>query len=134
MREKVYVEILNPNDHIDLNSITKRVVVDDTTGALVIYLGVVKGTKDDKTVQELFFKEEPDSLKKLKDCVEEAVKGFNIKSAYVAHYNGSRRPGEPIMVIAVSSENRENAIEATRAIVNSIKAFEPLTKKEIFLK
>ncbi len=134
MREKVHVEILNPDDHIDLDSVVKKIVVDDTTGALVIYLGIVKRTKDGKTVQELFFKEEPDSLKKLRGCVEEAIKGFNVKFVYVAHYSGSRRPGEPIMLIAVSSEDRENAIGAVKAIVNSIKAFEPLTKEEMFLK
>ena len=133
MKEKVYVEILNPSDRIDLNEITKKVMIADTIGSIVVYLGIVKGTKNNRSVRELFFVKKSESLKRLKDCVKEAVEKFDVKSVYVAHYSGSRRPGEPIMVIAISSKNRENAIGAVKAIVDSIKTLEPLTKKEIFL-
>ena len=132
MKQKVHVEILDPNESFNINTIGEKLVITESTGAITLYLGIVKKNKEGKITHGLFFKKTPESLSRLEKCVKSAIEKIKVDSVYVAHYTGLRKPGDLIMVIAASSEKREDSIEAIRAIVDSIKASEPLYKRELF--
>ena len=68
--------------------------------------------------------------KYLSDIVTKAIKKFNIIDGLVIHRVGLLFPTDPIVLVATWSEHRDNAFNATREIMESLKAQAPFWKKE----
>ena len=68
--------------------------------------------------------------KYLTKIVDDAIKKHKIFDGLVIHRVGELRPTDPIVVVATWSEHRENAFDATREIMESLKSEAPLWKKE----
>tara|TARA_B100000214_G_scaffold292304_1_gene222025 strand:+ start:227 stop:694 length:468 start_codon:yes stop_codon:yes gene_type:complete len=100
-------------------------------GASSIFLGTVRDFNDDEKVESLFLEHYPDMTEKyLTKIVDDAIKKHKIFDGLVIHRVGELRPTDPIVVVATWSEHRENAFDATREIMESLKSEAPLWKKE----
>ena len=96
-----------------------------------IFLGTVRDFNDDEKVESLFLEHYPDMTEKyLTKIVDDAIKKHKIFDGLVIHRVGELRPTDPIVVVATWSEHRENAFDATREIMESLKSEAPLWKKE----
>ncbi len=100
-------------------------------GASSVFLGTVRDFNDDEIVESLFLEHYPDMTEKyLSKIVEDAIKKHKIFDGLVIHRVGELKPTDPIVIVATWSEHRDNAFNATREIMESLKSEAPFWKKE----
>ena len=66
----------------------------------------------------------------LEKIAEDATNKFKIIDSIVLHRVGLVNPSDPIVLVACWSEHRDDAFEATRQIMESLKKEAPFWKKE----
>jgi len=99
-------------------------------GAIVIFLGVVKGVVDGKKVFKLKYEAyEPLASRTLKKIVREESKGVGEVRVY--HRVGVLTPGEPAVYIFVRAGSRVKAFETTRKVLERVKHEVPIYKLEV---
>ena len=100
-------------------------------GATSVFVGTVRDFNDDEEVQNMELEHYPGMTEKyLEDMVNAAIKKYNIIDGLVIHRVGLLEPTDPIVIVATWSEHRENAFNATRDIMEALKAQAPFWKKE----
>ena len=66
----------------------------------------------------------------LEKISENAIKKYKIIDTIILHRVGLVSPSDPIVLVATWSEHREDAFEATREIMETLKSEAPFWKKE----
>jgi len=101
------------------------------SGAIVSFLGTVKGVVEDSKVDSLTVESYEDmALKKMTDLKDEAMKRFGVAEVTIVHRVGHLKPTDNIVFIAVSSPHRQQAFEACRWVIDELKKSVPFWKKE----
>ncbi len=110
----------------------KNVLLNDSRiGATSVFVGTVRDFNDNEEVENMELEHYPGMTEKyLEDMVNSAIKKYNIIDGLVIHRVGLLEPTDPIVVVATWSEHRENAFNATRDIMEALKAQAPFWKKE----
>jgi len=100
-------------------------------GALVIFIGFVKGKVDGKEVKELEYEAyEPYASKILAKIAEEGMKEEGVGEVRIYHRTGSLKPKDPTVYILVSAVNRERAFHLARNLIERVKRETPIFKLE----
>jgi molybdopterin synthase catalytic subunit len=100
-------------------------------GASSVFLGTMRDFNDDDGIDSMELEHYPGMTEKyLSDIVAKAIKKFNIIDGLVIHRVGLLFPTDPIVLVATWSEHRDNAFNATREIMESLKEQAPFWKKE----
>ena len=100
-------------------------------GASSVFLGTMRDFNDDEEVESMELEHyEGMTEKYLSDIVDKAIKKHKIIDGLVIHRIGVLKPTDPIVVVATWSEHRDNAFNATREIMESLKSDAPFWKKE----
>jgi len=100
-------------------------------GASSVFLGTMKDFNDDEEVESMELEHyEGMTEKYLSDIVDAAIKKHKIIDGLVIHRIGVLKPTDPIVVVVTWAENRDNAFNATREIMESLKSDAPFWKKE----
>ena len=100
-------------------------------GASSVFLGTMRDFNGDDDIDSMELEHYPGMTEKyLSDIVTKAIKKFNIIDGLVIHRVGLLCPTDPIVLVATWSEHRDNAFNATREIMESLKAQAPFWKKE----
>jgi molybdopterin synthase catalytic subunit len=97
-------------------------------GAILTYLGTVREFPEGAGLK---FKDNKNAVQKLEKIRERAISRFDIKDVAIIHRVGFLSVSEGILLIAVSASHREPAFLAVRDIVDGIKDFHKLWKKEV---
>ena len=128
------IEIMNEkfNPWEALVDYKKNVLLNDSRiGATSVFVGTVRDFNDNEEVENMELEYYPGMTEKyLEDMVNSAIKKYNIIDGLVIHRVGLLEPTDPIVVVATWSEHRENAFNATRDIMEALKAQAPFWKKE----
>ena len=128
------IEIMNAkfNPWEALVDYKKNVLLNDSRiGATSVFVGTVRDFNDNEEVENMELEHYPGMTEKyLEDMVNSAIKKYNIIDGLVIHRVGLLEPTDPIVVVATWSEHRENAFNATRDIMEALKAQAPFWKKE----
>ncbi len=98
------------------------------SGAVVFFVGVVK-PKGGK-VKELVYELHPKFKEFVERILEEELKRCGGNDAVVIQYSGPRKVGEITLIIAASSESREQAFCVVRNVLERIKHEAPVWKLE----
>lgn len=105
---------------------------DERAGAVVMFLGVVKGYNEGMRVNKLYIEAYKEMAKaKLQEIRDEAIGRFGIIDATIIHRVGLMMPGDNIVVIGVSAISRKEGFEACSWILEKLKKEAPFWKKEI---
>mgnify|MGYP000556036787 FL=1 len=100
-------------------------------GASSVFLGTMRDFNDDEEVESMELEHyEGMTEKYLSNIVDAAIKKHKIIDGLVIHRIGVLKPSDPIVVVATWSEHRDNAFNATREIMESLKSDAPFWKKE----
>jgi len=100
-------------------------------GASSVFLGTMRDFNDDEEVESMELEHyEGMTEKYLSNIVDAAIKKHKIIDGLVIHRIGVLKPTDPIVVVATWSEHRDNAFNATREIMESLKSDAPFWKKE----
>jgi molybdopterin synthase catalytic subunit len=105
----------------------------DDSGAVVLFLGVVRNNSLGRRVLYLEYDAYPEMAeRKLWEVAEDAVARWPITDVAIGHRTGRLEIGETSLLVAVSSPHRHDAFAACHHIVNRIKEVVPIWKKEVW--
>ena len=100
-------------------------------GACSVFLGTMRDINSGDKIKSMELQHYPDMTEKyLEKIVESATNKFKIIDCIVLHRVGFVNPSDPIVLVATWSQHREDAFEATRQIMESLKNEAPFWKKE----
>ncbi len=100
-------------------------------GAVVTFIGQIRDHDPDASgqVERLEYEAHPDAEAILTRIVAE-VEADGIRVA-VSHRTGSVEVGEPALIACVASAHRDQAYEASRELIERIKAEVPIWKRQV---
>jgi len=104
----------------------------DEIGAIVVFVGVVRGTRRDEKVLRLEYEaHETLARRVMKDMLLDVKATYGIIDAVVEHRTGDVPVGEDVMYVLVASKHREEGLRALTEMVERVKHEVPIWKKEI---
>ena len=117
---------------IDINGLRKR-VQDPQAGAVLIFCGDVRNHSQKQDVSFLEYEaHESMAIKQIKIIIEKAQQKWKMHKVEVIHRLGKLEVTDCSIAIAVSTSHRNEAYEASRYIIDTIKHSVPIWKKEYF--
>jgi molybdopterin synthase catalytic subunit len=117
----------------DLNAlITEMRETSKEVGAVVVFVGVVRGTHKDEKVLHLEYEAHEDlAPAKMKKIIDDLKAKHGIIDAVVEHRTGTVQVGEEVMYVLVASKHRQEAFQALIELVDRVKHEVPIWKKEV---
>ena len=102
-------------------------------GALVSFIGSVRGETNNGKVKKLFIEHYKNMAEKIiyKTALN-AEKKWNLDYCYIIHRYGTLKAGESIVMVITCSKHRKEAYAANQYIIDRLKINAPFWKKEIF--
>jgi len=105
----------------------------DESGAVAVFLGVVRDNTDGKRVLHLEYDAYPEmATKVMREIADEARQRWPVTDVAIAHRTGRLEIGETSLLVAVSSPHRKEAFEACHWLVDRLKEKAPIWKKEVW--
>ncbi len=106
-------------------------VGDASDGAVLLFLGVVRNHADERPVRGMRYEAYREMAEReLAAILGEAAERLGTDRIAVVHRTGELSIGEPSVAIAVSSPHRAEAYDASRFVIEAIKARLPVWKHE----
>ena len=117
---------------IDHAALTER-VRSNLAGAVCTFLGTVREMIGDRRTASLDYEAYPEmALAKMAELEDEARRRWPIQDAALVHRVGHLELGEISVVVAVSCPHRDQAFEACRWLIDTLKEVVPIWKKEVW--
>lgn len=117
---------------IDHAALTER-VRSNLAGAVCTFLGTVREMTGDRRTASLDYEAYPEmALKKLEELEAEARRRWPVIEAAIVHRVGHLDLGEVCVVVAVSCPHRDQAFDACRWLIDTLKEVVPIWKKEVW--
>jgi molybdopterin synthase catalytic subunit len=127
---KSIVQIVH--EPIDENALSDW-VWSPSVGAEVKFLGKVRNHNARKKVTSIEYSAYDEmAVKEMKNIIQKAFKAFPIEKAAFVHRVGSLTIGDVAVAVFVSSSHRKEAFEASQFILNELKKYVPIWKKEFY--
>ena len=115
---------------IDAAALTER-VRSNRAGAVCTFLGTVREMTGDRRTLQLDYEAYPEmASRKMAELEAEARRRWPILEAALVHRVGRLELGDISVVIAVSCPHRNQAFEACRWLIDTLKDAVPIWKKE----
>ena len=109
-------------------------LADPAIGAVVTFVGVVRGETDGREVHcleyEAYQEMAEEQLRQIGDEIRERWKP--IREVTIVHRVGRLQVGETAVVIALSAAHRQDTFDALRYAIDRLKEIVPLWKKEVW--
>jgi len=109
-------------------------LVEPAVGAVVTFVGVVRGTTDDRAVCYLEYEAYPEmaeeALRQIGDEIH--TRWETIRQVAIVHRVGRLQVGETAVVIALSAAHRAELFDALHYAIDRLKEIVPLWKKEVW--
>jgi molybdopterin synthase catalytic subunit len=104
---------------------------DHRVGAVCTFIGTVRGGAGEGGLTMLELEHYPGMTEQsIESMVDEAHRRFDMIGARVVHRIGPLRPGEQIVLVAVTSMHRGQAFQACEFLMDYLKTQAPFWKKE----
>ena len=108
-------------------------VEDHATGGVVLFLGRVRDHAEGRPVTQMDYEAYAEmALKKMQEIEREARQRWPVKKIAIVHRVGRLQLGEVSVAIAVACAHRQDAFEACRFAIDTLKETVPIWKKEYF--
>lgn len=100
-------------------------------GATAVFVGTMRDLNQDDAVAAMHLEHYPGMTERhLEQICAQAAERWSLLETLVVHRVGDLRPNDPIVLVAVWSAHRRDAFEASRFIMEDLKAKAPFWKKE----
>jgi molybdopterin synthase catalytic subunit len=110
-----------------------RAVADPRAGALVLFLGVVRDNARGHHVDHLVYEAyEALARRELEKIAAAVLERWPVTRLAIVHRIGRLVVGEPSVAVAASAPHRQEAFEAGRYMIDTLKRTVPIWKKEIW--
>ncbi|MBC9733314.1 molybdenum cofactor biosynthesis protein MoaE [Nocardioides marmotae] len=105
---------------------------DDASGGLVLFVGRVRDHDGGKGVTGLDYSAHPTALDRLTAVCERVAEEHDVHGLAAVHRVGTLDIGDAAVVVATVSSHRGAAFEASRALIDTLKAEVPIWKHQRF--
>ncbi|KAL3226982.1 hypothetical protein MRX96_024487 [Rhipicephalus microplus] len=118
------------NNALDVGAVLAQVGSPDC-GAISVFLGTTRNHCDGKTVDSLSYEAYVPMAKREMLLICEVIRErWDVKNIAIIHRLGDVPLGESSVLIAVSSEHRQEAMNASKYAIDELKRRVPIWKKE----
>ncbi len=124
--------VIIQKDPIDIGGLMESVAT-DADGAVVSFIGRARNSSRGKDVTSLDY-EVYDTMarREMEKIMNEAVERWSLNGCCIVHRYGHVEIGDASIFITVSSPHRDEAYQASRFIIDTIKKKVPIWKKEYY--
>ena len=126
------IKIKIQNDDFNVSEETK-ILQQDQTGAIVNFVGVVRGfdEKTNETINSMTLEHYPGMTElEIENIIKESLIKWEISAVTVIHRVGKLMPSDQIVYVGVSSKHRQNAFDSCNFIMDWLKTKAPFWKNE----
>jgi molybdopterin synthase catalytic subunit len=105
---------------------------DDASGGLTLFVGRVRDHDKGLGVMGLDYSAHPTALAKLRDVCERVAQEYDVHALAAVHRTGSLDIGDIAVIVATTSGHRGTSFDASRALIDTLKAEVPIWKHQRF--
>lgn len=106
---------------------------DPTAGGLVLFVGRVRDHDNGQGVTGLSYSAHPSALDRLQAVCDRVAEEYDVTGVAAVHRVGDLAIGDLAVVIATTSGHRGSSFEASRALIDTLKAEVPIWKHQLFI-
>jgi molybdopterin synthase catalytic subunit len=114
---------INPNEIYDR-------IKKETVGSVVLHFAVVREHTGDQVTQSIDFQRNGDIENELKAIVDSIKDKYELEDVLIIRRLGALKVGEVMSLVAASAPHREDAFDACRHGVESLKKMKTIKKAE----
>ena len=118
---------------ISVDEVVAR-LADPAIGAVITFVGVVRGTTEGRDVHHLEYEAYPEmateTLRQIGDEIRDRWR--TIREVAIVHRVGRLQIGETAVVIALSAAHRQEVFDAVHYAIDRLKEIVPIWKKEVW--
>ncbi len=107
-------------------------VEDPSAGGVNLFVGMVRDHDGGESVDHLDYTAHPSALDRLREVAQGVADEFDAIALAAVHRTGQLRIGDTAVVVAVSAAHRGQAYDASRALIDRLKANVPVWKHQVF--
>ena len=109
-------------------------VADPANGAVVTFIGVVRGITEGRETLYLEYEAYPEMAEKVLQQIADEIRArwTDIREVAIVHRVGQLEIGETAVVIALAASHRAQTFDALRYAIDRIKDIAPIWKKEFW--
>jgi molybdopterin synthase catalytic subunit len=118
---------------ISVDEVVAR-VADPANGAVVTFIGVVRGVTEGRETLYLEYEAYPEMAEKVLQQIADEIRArwADIRAVAIVHRVGRLEIGETAVVIALAASHRAQTFDALRYAIDRIKDIAPIWKKEFW--
>jgi molybdopterin synthase catalytic subunit len=120
-------------EEVSVDEVVGR-LADPTIGAVITFVGVVRGTTDSREVRYLEYEAYPEMAEEMLRQIGEEIRARwqTIREVAIVHRVGRLQVGETAVVIALSAAHRHEVFDAVHYGIDRLKEIVPIWKKEVW--
>jgi molybdopterin synthase catalytic subunit len=107
-------------------------VEDPAAGGVNLFVGAVRDHDGGEDVDHLDYSAHPTALDRMREVAEGVAAEFDVLALAAVHRTGHLRIGDIAVVVAASAAHRGQAYDASRALIDRLKATIPVWKHQVF--
>lgn len=107
-------------------------VEDDTAGGVTLFVGNVRDHDAEQAVDHLDYSAHPSALDRLREVVEAVAQRHPVTAVAAVHRVGRLAIGDAAVVVAAAAAHRGQAFDASRDLIDDLKATVPIWKHQVF--
>ena len=116
---------------LDINEVVDA-LDDDASGGLTLFVGRVRDHDGGKGVAGLDYSAHPSALERLRQVCAEVAARHAVQGIAAVHRVGHLDIGDIAVVVATTSAHRGTAFDASRLLIDTLKAEVPIWKHQRF--
>ncbi len=105
---------------------------DVAAGGLTLFVGTVRDHDQGKSVGGLEYSAHPSALEKLREVCEDVAAKYDVRAVAAVHRTGTLAIGDAAVIVATAADHRGQAFDASRALIDDLKATVPIWKHQLF--
>jgi molybdopterin synthase catalytic subunit len=105
---------------------------DPGAGGLVLFVGRVRDHDGGKGVTGLSYSAHPSALDRLREVCEKVATSYDVRGVAAVHRVGDLAIGDLAVVVATTAGHRASSFDASRALIDTLKAEVPIWKHQLF--
>ena len=105
---------------------------DDASGGLTLFVGRVRDHDKGQGVHGLDYSAHPTALDKMREICERVAEAYDVHGVAAVHRIGTLAIGDIAVIVATTTAHRGEAFDASRALIDTLKAEVPIWKHQRF--
>ena len=107
-------------------------IADRAAGGVDIFVGTVRDHDHDQGVTGLEYSAHPTAMQRLVEVAEKVAASHDVLALAAVHRVGPLAIGDAAVVVATAAAHRGEAFDASRALIDELKATVPIWKHQLF--